>query len=137
MVGSMTADALEYLVTGEGRPLLASYDVTDPAYELDYALDFLPPSDAFYVFQGRLGENRRLPGREGPPGADYNTWPAFVRRSDQLIAGYWREGDQDFVPLVREALSQGGPDAELRAALAARFWRSLTGRVTSSAGAVS
>ena len=59
----------------------------------DYQLGFLPPDDAFYAFAGYLGERRLLPGRDGPPGADYNTLTALKPLYRQWVAGYWREGN--------------------------------------------
>ncbi len=128
MVGSMTLDALEYLVTGEGQPLFSGNDVTNPTEQLAYTLEYLPPSDAFYVFQGRLGKTRLLPGREGPPGANYNSWPVFERPADQLVAGYWGTGDEALMPLIRRVLSQDNFDDDTRSLLAARFWQSLSER---------
>ena len=77
-------------------------------------------------FQGRLGKTRLLPGRTGPPGANYNSWPVFERPSDQLIAGYWGGGDGDLLPLIRQVLSQHHFDETTRAVLGARFWQGLS-----------
>jgi hypothetical protein len=100
------ADALGYLIGLGARPMFGSYDITEPAREADYDLGFLPPGDAFYSFAGYLGERRALPGRDGPPGADYNTWPTLKPLGLQLLSGYWRENNRgDFerlVPLLRE-----------------------------------
>jgi hypothetical protein len=100
------ADALGYLIGLGPQPMFASHDITEPAQEADYELGFLPPDDAFYSFAGYLGERRALPGRDGPPGADYNTWPTLKPLGLQLLSGYWREGNRgDFerlVPLLRE-----------------------------------
>jgi hypothetical protein len=100
------ADALGYLI-GLGPPsMFSSHDITEPALEGDYELGFLPPDDAFYSFAGYLGERRALPGRDGPPGADYNTWPTLKPLGLQLLSGYWREGNRgDFerlLPMLRE-----------------------------------
>ena len=89
----MTPDNLRYLVTGRDKPFYAARDITQAAHEVHYKLAFLPPDDAFYVFQGGLGEKRRLPGRSGPPGADYHTLPMFMNRALQLVAFHWRPGD--------------------------------------------
>lgn len=100
------ADALGYLIGLGPQPMSASRDVTEPAQETDYELGFLPPDDAFYSFTGYLGERRALPGRDGPPGADFNTWPTLKPLGLQLLSGYWREGNRgDFerlLPLLRE-----------------------------------
>ena len=95
---------VDYLVAGTERPRLRADDVTHGAMEVPYALDFLPHDDAFYMFYGRLGAQRRLPGRGGPPGADYNTLPAFKRPVLQLLAFYWHEGQTDYIELVRDGL---------------------------------
>ena len=100
------ADTLGYLIGLGAQPPLASRDITEPVRQADYELDFLPPDDAFYSFAGYLGERRTLPGRDGPPGADYNTWPTLKPLGLQLLSGYWREGERgDFarlLPLLRE-----------------------------------
>jgi hypothetical protein len=87
--------SLGYLIGVAPGASRSSFDITEPAQEADYVLDFLPPDDAFYSFAGYLGERRRLPGRDGPPGADFNTWPAFKPLGLQLVSGYWREGNAD------------------------------------------
>lgn len=87
-------EGMRFLLTGERKPLFAGYDITDGNMAVDYALEFLPPNDAFYTFQGFLGERRRLKGRDSPPGADYNTLPALKPLSIQLFSGYWRENHQ-------------------------------------------
>jgi hypothetical protein len=42
-----------------------------------------------------------LPGRDGPPGADYNTRPAFKSKAAQLALFYWHEEDRDFLELSK------------------------------------
>ena len=91
------AGTVDYLVTGRNAPFRIADDITDPAVEVDYTLKFLPPADAFYTFKGFLGEKRMLPGRSGPPGAEYNTLPANKPLHRQMIAFHWRDGDTDFV----------------------------------------
>lgn len=88
---------VEYLVTGRNGPFRIADDITQPDIEVDYTLKFLPPSDAFYTFKGFLGEKRLLPGRSGPPGADYNTLPAYKPLHRQMIIFHWRENDPDYV----------------------------------------
>lgn len=79
---------------GQGAGTIrSSADITQPARQVEYQLDFLAPDDAFYIFAGYLGERRQLPGRDRPPGADYNTWPTLKPLPLQLVAGYWREGN--------------------------------------------
>lgn len=118
---------VNYLVTGEDPPGLRGDDVTHGVREVDYDLAFLAPTDAFYTFAGRLGARRRLPGRDGPPGADYNTPPAFKPPAMQLLAFYWHEDQRDYVDLVRGGLFAGRPDDALRAVLAGRFWAAWRG----------
>jgi hypothetical protein len=117
-VSFMSPDSAVYLVTGKDPPWRAADDVTEPAREIDPDLMFLPPADAFYVFQGWLGERRVLPGRDGPPGADYNTRPALKDKALQLAAFYWYEDDADYLELLagteggRPRQTQIGPYAE-------------------------
>ena len=85
--------AMRYLLGYGPRPSLSACDVTDAAREAAYRLEFLPPRDAFYSFQGSLGEPRLLPGRDGPPGADYNTLPGLKPWPIQWFLGYWRENN--------------------------------------------
>lgn len=87
----MTPETIRYLVTGEGKPFLSADEIAHPAREVDYKLDFIPQTDAFYVFEGYLGERRCLPGRDGPPGADYNAQPRFKSKAVQLVAFNWQE----------------------------------------------
>jgi hypothetical protein len=110
------ADTLGYLIGLGPQPMLASRDITEPATEADYELGFLPPDDAFYSFAGYLGERRALPGRDGPPGADYNTWPTLKPLGLQLLSGYWREGDRgDFERLLPMLRDQRDPAPAARA----------------------
>ena len=90
-----TPEGMRYLLGFGPAPTMSADDITDGRDEADYPLGFLPHDDAFYSFQGWLGERRRLPGRDGPPGADYNTLPPLKPASLQLAAGYWREGNRD------------------------------------------
>ena len=95
-VGFLSPDNVDYLVTGRNPPFRAADDITDPATEIEYDLLFLAPSDAFYTFKGFLGEKRLLPGRSGPPGADYNTLPDLKPMHRQMIAFHWYENDPDY-----------------------------------------
>jgi hypothetical protein len=107
----MTPDNLRYLVTGRNKPFYSAQDITQAEREVHYELAFLSPDDAFYVFQGGLGEARRLPGRSGPPGADYHTLPMFINRALQLVAFHWRPGDtrqmQALIAFLRASRAQG------------------------------
>jgi hypothetical protein len=124
-VSFMTADSLGYLITGRDRPMAAADDVTEPAVEIDYRLAYLPPADAFYSFQGRLGERRSLPGRDGPPGADYNTLPALKPMATQMLAFFWREADPGDLSRMRPILAAGGPYERLAEVQAAAFREAL------------
>ena len=101
-----TPDALKFLLGTGSRPLVSADDITDPAGETSYELRFLAPSDAFYTFKGYLGARRTLPGRDGPPGADYNTLPMLKPWVRQLIAGYWRPGNAGDGARLERALKE-------------------------------
>lgn len=90
----ITPEALDYMLGFGDAPFPSADDITDPAGEVETRLDYLAPSDAFYVFRGFLGERRILPGRDGPPGAFYNTLPPLKPLHLQLGAGYWRPGSE-------------------------------------------
>ncbi len=106
MMATPGASSLRYLISGEKRPLLGADDITEGRMDRDYRLQFLPPDDAFYLFQGFLGERRRIPGRSGPPGASYNIAPALKPRGVQLTAFYWREGDAGDLERLDAVLAQ-------------------------------
>ncbi len=86
----LTPTNFRYMIGVGRRPLFTADDITNPELEADYELAFLAPSDAFYTFKGFLGEVRMLPGRDGPPGADYNTLPELKPMPLQMLFGYWR-----------------------------------------------
>ncbi len=100
--------ALRHMLGAAEAPTFAGEDITDPAREQDYALDFLPHSDAFYSFAGYLGERRMLPGRDGPPGADYNTLPNLKPLARQIAVGYWREGNKDDIRRMESTYGSTG-----------------------------
>lgn len=86
----LEADTLEWLATGKGNaPWTAVHDVTTAGNAVAYALAFPAQTDPFYRFTGRLGADRLLPGRDGPPGADYNVIPAFKDHVLQFCAFRW------------------------------------------------
>ena len=87
-VSFVTEKSMEFVKTGRKKPMMAGWDVTHGQREQGYELSYLPPDDAFYQFKGRLGESRRLPGRDGPPGADYVTLPGLMPRAHRLVAGF-------------------------------------------------
>lgn len=68
--------------------MMAGWDITHGEEEQEYTLKFLPSSDAFYTFKGRLGEQRSLPGRDGPPGAQYVTLPPLMPWANRLVSGF-------------------------------------------------
>ena len=92
--GFLTPATLAYILKIGPRPFRAADDVTRPDREVDYRLRFLPPADAFYTFAGFLGERRSLPGRDGPPGADFNTLPSIKGRTKELFLFYYRAGNR-------------------------------------------
>lgn len=100
-------DGMAYLMGFGGRPFMAADDVTESAREVQYALEYLSPDDAFYMFQGFLGSRRLLPGRSGPPGAVYNTLPEGKPLDVQLLSGYWREGNAGDWERYRTAAGEG------------------------------
>ncbi len=100
---------LDYLLSGEHPPLAHGWDVTHGpnagGRAVDYALTFLPPSDPFYTFKGRLGAYRpfmgRYVGRSGSPGADYYTMPPLLPLGTTLKFAYLQDGDPDDIAMVR------------------------------------
>lgn len=90
----MTPQNFRYMLGAGRRPIFTADDVTEPEIEVGYELAFLAPADAFYTFKGFLGEIRTLPGRNGPPGADYNTLPYLKPMEVQMLTGYWRYRNQ-------------------------------------------
>ena len=132
-VSFLRPDSARYLITGEDRPFMAADDVTDPAREVAYDLRFLPPADAFYVFQGWLGERRALPGRDGPPGADYNTLPPFKSKALQLALFYWAEEQSDYLALLGDLFAQGRPRELAPAPFTQRLARDLPSQLALAA----
>ena len=109
-VSFMNPESAAYMAGDGSAPWLAADDVTDPAVEIEPALTFLPPDDAFYTFQGWLGERRRLPGRDGPPGADYNTLPPMKPLVNQMALSWWHEGDRDWLERYEALFRDGRPE---------------------------
>ena len=117
--------ALEYMLSGKRRPFRAADDVTDPIAEQDYELRFLASSDAFYTFKGFLGERRPFPGRDGPPGADYNALPRMKPLDLQLVYGYWREGNRGDLERLRRTMGGGPENPAFAEAQRGVFWANL------------
>ncbi len=118
-VGFMAPNTIDFLLNlTDDMPFQGSFDVTEGSTRIDYQLRHLVPNDAFYVFEGRLGERRQLPGRDGPPGAMYNTWPALKPYHVMLPAFYWEEGDETYAHIIRNLdpnnLEAGGILQELQ-----------------------
>jgi hypothetical protein len=103
----VSEDSMEFLKTGQNKPIMAGFDITHGEEAQEYKLEFLPTADAFYTFQGRLGEARTLPGRDGPPGADYVTLPALMPLAHRLVSGY-RPKDLTTEKAKIKALFAGG-----------------------------
>ncbi|MGI9480843.1 MAG: hypothetical protein ACR2OR_00640 [Hyphomicrobiales bacterium] len=101
-----TPPAMRYLIGSGGRPFLTADDITHPHERAEYELRFVAPSDAFYTFKGYLGEKRLLPGRDGPPGADFNTLPDLKPLDLQMLSGYWREKNQGDIFRLERALKK-------------------------------
>jgi len=121
-VPMLTPDNVRWLVMGQDRPWVTADDVTEAAEEVTAALKFLPPSDAFFTFKGWLGERRLTPGRDGPPGADFNTLPGLMPRARQLALFWWHEDDADYVDLIE---SRGDRDTANLEPFLGRLHRAL------------
>ena len=109
-------EAMAFMMGFGKRPLMSADDVTDPDRTVDFELAFLPGADAFYTFHGYLGERRLLPGRDGPPGARYNTLPRLKPLPAQILGGYWREGTR----ATGSGTAAAGSAATTRASFPAR-----------------
>ncbi len=107
VVPLMDEDSISYLIMGGDAPFMSSIDITSPDKEIDPPLAYLAPVDAFYTFRGWLGERRSLPGRDGPPGADYNTLPSLKNRSLQMIVFHWWNGDHNYAKWFQNAERDG------------------------------
>lgn len=116
--GFLTRDSLAYIMKLGPKPFRAADDITRPDRQIDYRLSFLPPSDAFYTFAGFLGERRWLPGRDGPPGADFNTLPTIKGKPRELFLFYFRPKDRRHFRVLAPALdvlSRSAVDRAIRA----------------------
>ena len=104
--GSMNKSTAAYL-TGQQNggilnALLTADDITEGKKQINYDLYFLPPNDALYVFEGWLGERRKLPGRDGPPGATYRNLPSLWALEKSLYAFYWHDNDKDYANIIAD-----------------------------------
>lgn len=123
--GFATPKSLRYMMGFGEPPWNAADDVTEGAVEVQYALEFLPQDDAFYTFKGYLGERRVFPGRDGPPGADYNIWPALKPLGRQLLSGYWREGDEGDLRRLEATWARTGDSLDFLRAQSEAFAEAL------------
>ncbi len=118
-------EELRYLMGFGKRPWVAGEDVTEGHTEVQTALEFLPPSDAFYSFQGFLGARRRVAGRDGPPGADFNTWPTLKPWTSQMLMGFWRPGDLGDLARLDAGYGRTGRAEDFVAAQALPFLQAI------------
>lgn len=107
-----SAQEMRYLMGFGDKPTVAEEDITEGRDEVDYQLAFLPPSDAFYTFKGFLGERRRMPGRDGPPGADFNTLPEIKPPASQMLMGFWRAGNRDDLARLESTYARTGRQSD-------------------------
>ena len=108
----LSPEAAAFMMGYGTRPMMSADDVTDPDRTVDLELAFLPGADAFYTFHGHLGERRLLPGRDGPPGARYNTLPQLKPWPAQILGGYWREGNDGDWQRYRRSRERSDDPAE-------------------------
>lgn len=87
-VSFITEKNINFIKNGSNKPFMAGFDITRGDQELPYTLQYLPQTDAFYQFRGQLGKSRILPGRDGPPGADYATLPGLMPRAIRMVTGF-------------------------------------------------
>ena len=121
----MTHEAAAFMMGYGKRPVMSADDVTDPDRAVAYELAFLPGTDAFYTFQGYLGERRLLPGRDGPPGARYNTLPQLKPLPAQILGGYWRERNEGDWQRYRRSRERSADPAEFARVQGPVFHRNL------------
>ena len=121
----LSPEAAAFMMGFGKRPTMSADDVTDPNRLVAYELAFLPGADAFYTFHGYLGERRLLPGRDGPPGARYNTLPRLKPLPAQVLGGYWREGNEGDWQRYRRSRERSDDPAEFSRAQAPVFHRNL------------
>ncbi len=118
-------EAMAFMMGYGKRPLMSADDVTDPDRTVAYEFAFLPGADAFYTFHGFLGARRLLPGRDGPPGARYNTLPQLKPLPAQILGGYWREGNEGDWERYGRSRERSDNPAEFSRAQAPVFHRNL------------
>ena len=121
----LNPEATAFMMGFGRRPMMSADDVTDPDRTVAHEFAFLPGTDAFYTFHGYLGERRLLPGRDGPPGARYNTLPQLKPLPAQILGGYWREGNEGDWQRYRRSRERSTDPAEFSRAQAPVFHRNL------------
>ena len=121
----LNPEAAAFMMGFGKRPMMSADDVTDPDRVVTYELAFLPGTDAFYTFRGYLGERRLLPGRDGPPGARYNTLPELKPLPAQILGGYWRAGNEGDWQRYRHSRERSADPAEFSRAQRPVFHRNL------------
>ena len=121
----LTLESTAFMMGYGERPTMSADDITDPIRTVDYELAFLPGSDAFHAFEGYLGERRLLPGRDGPPGARYNTLPRLKPLPAQILGGYWREENEGDWERFRRGREHGDDPAGFARAQAPVFHGNL------------
>ena len=121
----LSPEGAAFMMGYGSRPMMSADDVTEPERTVDYRLVFLPGDDAFHAFQGHLGERRLLPGRDGPPGARYNTLPRLKPLPAQILGGYWRERNEGDWQRYRRSRERSGDPAEFSRTQGPVFHRNL------------
>ena len=121
----LNPEAAAFMMGFGKRPMMSADDVTDPDRVVTHELAFLPGTDALYTFQGYLGERRLLPGRDGPPGARYNTLPELKPLPAQILGGYWRERNEGDWQRYRRSRERSADPAEFSRAQGSVFHRNL------------
>ena len=118
-------EEMRYLLGFGDQPHIAADDITEGHSDVKYELAFLPPSDAFYIFKGFLGERRHLPGRDGPPGADFNALPETKSLTSQLLMGFWRVDNRDDFERLNKTYGVSGKQVDFVRAQALPFARAI------------
>lgn len=121
----MSVEDMRYMLGFGAKPRVAEDDITEGVAEASYQISFLPHDDAFYTFKGFLGARRRLPGRDGPPGADYNTLPEVKPLASLLLFGYWREGNREDLARYEATYAKTGNRLDFARGQASAFAKSL------------
>lgn len=104
---------MPYVVDGTDKPFAAGedkvYGTAAGGKEIDYTLKYLPDKDPLYVSWINLGDQGRIFMsknfyRQGPPGIDFNTWPALKKYGDIMQFWYIRDNNPDDADLLRRSI---------------------------------